>query len=76
MYDSCRLPGAHVDERHGRVAEIPEQKEIAVVCIAVALVLLSQGDAVNAVHRRMAHDAESRELQVYLLIDCKYLRQS
>lgn len=76
MYGSCRLPGAHVDEWHGRVAEIPEQKEIAVVCVAVALVLLPEGDAVNAVHRRMAHDAESREFQVYLLVDCKYLRQS
>lgn len=73
MYGSCRLPGAHVDEWHGRVAEIPEQKEIAVVCVAVALVLLPEGDAVNAVHRRMAHDAESREFQAYLLVGCKYL---
>ena len=37
---------------------------------------LPEGDAVNAVHRRMAHDAESREFQVYLLVGCKYLRQS
>ena len=71
MYGSCRLPGAHVDERHGRVAEIPDQKEIAVVCVAVALVLLSQGDAVNAsiVGWRMMRNPENFKSIFWLTVN-------
>ena len=73
MDGSGWLPGANMDEWHRLVSEIPEQEEIAVVTIPVALVLLSERYTVDAVHRRMAHDAESRESDIDFLIGSKYL---
>lgn len=48
MDGSGWLPGANMDEWHRLVSEIPEQEEIAVVTIPVALVLLSERYTVDA----------------------------
>ena len=73
MDGSGRLPGANMDERHRLISEIPEQEEVAIVTISVALVLLSERYTVDAIHRRMAHDAEPRESDVDVLIGSKHL---
>ena len=75
--DSCRrLPRSHVYERHGRIAEVPQQKQPTVVRVAVAAVALAQRNAVDAVFRGMAHDAEVGELHVDGLVDGEHLGES
>lgn len=75
--DGCRrLPRSHVYERHGRIAEVPQQKQPTVVRVAVAAVALAQRNAVDAVFRRMAHDAEVGEPHVDCLVDGEHLGES
>lgn len=69
------LPCADMYQRHRLVAEIPQQEQIAVVRIAVALVLLTQAYTVDAVHGGMTHYAEIRELNVNILIGGKGLAE-
>ena len=73
MYGGSWLPGAHMDERHRLISEIPEQEEVTVVTIPVALVLLSERYTVDSVHRRVAQDAEPRKSDVDFLIGSKHL---
>lgn len=62
-----------MDERHGGVAEVPQQKQPAVVGIAVALIALAQRHSVDAVLRGMAHNAEVGEAHVHLFVHVEHL---
>lgn len=73
---SRRLPRSHVYERHGRIAEVPQQKQPTVVRVAVAAVALAQRNAVDSVFRWMAHDAKVGELHVDSLVYGEHLGES
>lgn len=70
------MPSSDVDEWHRLVSEVPEQEEITIIAVSVALVLLSQCYSIDAIHGRMSHDAEARELDIYLLVGSEYLAES
>ena len=46
-------------EWHRLVSEVPEQEEITIITVSVALVLLSQCHSIDAIHGRVSHDAEA-----------------
>ena len=65
-----------MDERHGGIAEVPQQKQPAVVGITVALIALAQRYSVDAVFSGMAHYAEVGEAHVHLLVHAEHLGES
>ena len=75
-YRRGRLPCSDMDEWHRFVSEIPQQKEITVITVSVALVLLSQSYTINSVHGRMSHDAKAGELDIYLLVCRKHFAET
>lgn len=65
-----------MDKWHGSVAEVPQQKQPAIIGIAVALIALAQRYSVDAIFRRMAHYTEVGEAHVHLLVHAEHLGES
>ena len=75
-YCRGRLPCSDMDEWHRFVSEIPQQKEITIITVSVALVLLSQSYTINAVQGGMSHDTKTGEFDIYLLVCRKHLAET
>ena len=68
LVDILRLPGAHMDLRLVRIAEVPDHEDVALVAVAGGVPVLEDGDAIDVVDGGMLHNGDIVEGHLDILV--------